>query len=328
MDAATGDEGVKPLVHDIPIEVKATLADDAGIPYRAFRSTLRPRWGRLWSQIAAGYLALAAVPAGLAVWEPDRVTAVAGALGGALVVGYVLAYINNFFHESAHHNLLPSRRANDLVTNLLMAWLFGSSIAVYREIHWQHHRSLGTTMDSENSYFDPLRIRYLIEGLTGLKVLRTLRRYREIERGRGDPAGGRMVWTLVGAVVNLAIVAGLIALGAWAAAVAWALGLGAVFPFFVSLRQTLEHRAEDADPDADYTRIEHGAVNRLFGDGPLASTLGSAGFNRHALHHWEPQVSCTRIAELERFLDRTELAPLLRERRTSYRETFLRLLVP
>jgi hypothetical protein len=98
------------------------------------------------------------------------------------------------------------------------------------------------------------------------------------------------------------------------------------FPFFVSLRQTLEHRDEDADPAADYAQVDHGATNRLFGDGPVANTLGSAGFNRHALHHWEPQVSYTRLRQLELYLLRTELEPMVRERQTTYRKTLLRLL--
>ena len=69
-------------------------------------------------------------------------------------------------------------------------------------------------------------------------------------------------------------------------------------------------------------------MNRLFGDGPLASTVGSAGFNRHAIHHWEPQLSYTRLADLEAYLLRTDAAPLVRERQTSYADTFLRLLEP
>ena len=66
-------------------------------------------------------------------------------------------------------------------------------------------------------------------------------------------------------------------------------------------------------------------MNKLFGSGPLASTLGGAGFNRHLLHHWEPQLSCTRLAELERFLENTELKPALDAHRTSYVREWLRL---
>ena len=323
----------RPTVHDIPVGLKSTLVDIDGVAYREFKATLAPRYSRVWLDLLSAYALLAAVIAGLAVWDPAGAAAVLAALAGALVIGYTIAYVNNFFHEAAHHNLLPSRKANDAATNALMGWLFASSIGMYRPIHFAHHRALGTTMDSENSYFDPLRARYLVQGLTGLKVLRTLRRYRETEVNRGAKQGDagttarrRLLWIGVAGAVNATIVLALALTGRWAGAAAWAAGELVVFPFFVSLRQTLEHRAEDADPSADYTQIDHGAVNRLFGDGPLASTLGSAGFNRHALHHWEPQVSYTRLGDLERYLLRTDLAEDVAARQTSYRLTFLRLL--
>lgn len=316
--------------HDIPIGLKATLQSDEGVAYRDFRMDLTPRWGRLWLAILAGYVSIFGVIALLLIWAPGGLLGVAAGLGAAVIVGYSIAYLNNYFHESAHYNLLPSRRANDVVTNLLMSWLFASTISIYRRIHWQHHRALGTTMDSENSYFDPLRIRYLVEGLLGLKVLRTLRRYREMERETVETPSeeNRRPWVLLALVVNGGIVAGSWALGSWPAAVAWAGGELGFFPFFVSLRQTLEHRSEDADAHTDYRLIDHGPTNRIFGDGPLADTLGSAGFNRHALHHWEPQVSCTRLRDLEGFLSATELEPYLAERRTTYAKTFTRLLEP
>jgi fatty acid desaturase len=322
-----------PTVHDIPISTKATLADASGVGYREFRRGLKPRWARVWADLALAYGVLAAVVATLVIWNPVGIAGAASALGGALVLGYTIAFINNFFHEAAHYNVFPGRKANDVLTNALMGWVFGSSIALYRQIHFQHHRALGTTMDSENSYFDPLRVRYLVEGLMGLKVLRTLRRYSEVEAERDShkataapPHRQRLLWLGVAASANGAIVLALAATGRWAAAAAWALGELAVFPFFVSLRQTLEHRAEEAEAGVDYRTVDHGAVNRLFGDGPVASTMGSAGFNRHALHHWEPQVSYTRLKDLERWLMDTELAPAIEERQTSYARTFLRLL--
>lgn len=314
-------------IHDIPIELKAELIDRHGRAYREFRATLGPRWWVIWAQLLVAYSVLAGTVAGLDLAGPTGLLGLGAALVGGLVIGYLIAFVNNFFHEAAHYNLVPGRRANDLVTNFLMAWLYGSSIGLYRRVHFQHHRALGTTMDSENSYFDPLSVRFLVEGLLGLKTLRTLRRYREIETSAAGGGGRRRLgWMLVGAAVNGAIVAGLALTGAFAAAVAWILGELVFFPFFVSLRQTLEHRDEDADSKVDYTQVDMGATNRLFGDGPVANTLGSAGFNRHALHHWEPQVSCTRLRDLERYLDHTELEPYLADRRTTYRNTLMRLL--
>ena len=151
----------------------------------------------------------------------------------------------------------------------------------------------------------------MVEGLVGLKVLRTLRRYREVEgrwrraRRRSEPATApRMDAARRGGKRRDRRGArprrrrgGRREPGRSASSPS--------SPFFVSLRQTLEHRDEDAHPGSDYTRVDHGGdANRLFGDGPVANTLGSAGFNRHALHHWEPQVSLHRLRELERYLDR------------------------
>lgn len=316
--------------NDIPFSLKSELVDDLGVPYRDFRRQLTPRWGRVWLELGAAYLVLTLALALIVVFDPAWPLSVPVALLGGAVIGYTVHFINCFFHEAAHYNVTPDRRLNDLVTNALMGWLFGSSIALYRKIHWQHHRALGTTMDSENSYFDALGVSYLVQGITGFKALRTLRQYRRQESS-GQPAGdraSRFAWLTVAIVVNLGIAAVLVLLGSVAAAAAWLIGLLVVFPFVASLRQLLEHRSESADRHADYHEVNHGPVNRLFGDGPLASTVGSAGFNRHAIHHWEPQLSYTRLADLEAYLLQTDAAPLVRERQTSYADTFLRLLEP
>jgi fatty acid desaturase len=320
------------ISNDIPLSLKAQLVDDRGIRYREFRKTLSPRWGQVWAEVSLAYAIFIGTLAGLVAWDPGFASSVPATTAGALVIGYTVHFLNNFFHEAAHYNLAPGRSRNDLLTNLLMGWLFGSSIAIYRRTHFQHHRALGTTMDSENSYFDALGMRYLVRGLTGLKALRTLRRYREadkqiaLRRGEDHAGTSRIAWLLTAGVVNAGIVCGLLLLGSVAAAAAWILGWLVVFPFLGSLRQLLEHRSDDADSSVDYRLEDHGPVNRLFGDGPLASTFGSAGFNRHAIHHWEPQVSYTRLTDIEGYLLRTDVAPLIRERQTTYADTFLRLL--
>jgi fatty acid desaturase len=111
-------------------------------------------------------------------------------------------------------------------------------------------------------------------------------------------------------------------MGQYALAAAWTLGTLSVLPLLVSLRQLLEHRSEGADASCDYSMQDHGAVNRLFGDGPIASTLGGAGFNRHLLHHWEPQISYTRLRELEMYLRRTGAADEIQQRQSTYIQTF------
>ena len=97
-----------------------------------------------------------------------------------------------------------------------MGWLFGSSVALYRRDPLAAPPSLGTTMDSENSYFDALGIRYLVEGLTGFKALRTLRQHQPPDRvGCAGQASGdrarRLRLARDPAAVNLGIVALLVA---------------------------------------------------------------------------------------------------------------------
>lgn len=92
---------------------------------------------------------------------------------------------------------------------------------------------------------------------------------------------------LIGAALNGAIVIVAIMMSWYILAASWTIGILVVFPFFGAVRQLLEHRGEYAHKSQDYTLIPHGEVNRMFGDGPLASTLGAAGFNRHLLHSWE-----------------------------------------
>jgi fatty acid desaturase len=331
-----GPDGANDVITDIPLSLKATLVDDEGISYRAFRRTLTPRWGLIALHIVCGYVGLIALLAAVVLWAEVAPQGIALTILAGIGVGFTLEYLSNFFHEAAHYNLMPRRRWNDRAANILIAWMFGTSIQPYRQVHWGHHRYLGTTMDTETSYFDPLGVRYLLAGLTGLKAVRTLRRWREVDRrvqrrgqAQGRGLGSRLWWIGVAVGTDLGVAAVLwLALDAPLAAAAWLWGVLFVFPCFGSLRQLLEHRADDAHPDIDYTQVDHGAVNRLFGDGPLASTFGSAGFNRHALHHWEPQLSYTRLAELEEYLLRTPLAPVIRERQTTYAETVLRLLTP
>jgi len=117
---------------EIPTSLKGELVDDRGVAYREFRKQLRPRYGRAWLDIGAGYAGVVAVLVALAAWDARLPLAAAGVATGGLAIGYLLAFLNNFFHEAAHHNLHPDRRRNDLLANLLMGWLYGSSIQQYR----------------------------------------------------------------------------------------------------------------------------------------------------------------------------------------------------
>jgi len=311
---------------------KSELADGSGRRYDALRPSWTPRFGVVWLHILGGYLGLLAI--GWLCWQvPGDASAALLAsqvVGGALGFGYVHAYLQLFMHEAAHHNIAPTREANDWLANLVIGSWVGLAIEAYRPIHFAHHRHLGTTRDTERSYFTALTGRLIAESLTGVHVLRVLLgRLRHSSTQQDESVSQRQGswWPLVqGLLMHGIIVTLALQTGRYAFVGAWVLGIVTAFPFFATLRQIIEHRRLDAPGDVDFASSDHGEVNRLFGDGPLASSLGGAGFNRHMLHHWDPQLSYTRLHDLERFLMGTSVAPLLDSARTTYPETFLALL--
>jgi fatty acid desaturase len=197
------------------------------------------------------------------------------------------------------------------MANRLICWQVGTDIAAYRETHWEHHRSLGGPRDTEVSYRERLSPGFLVAMLTGVHALRVLRSRKQAP-GAGrkrERRGSRPL--LAGTCAHGAVLVVLVVAGLWPAAVAWIAGMAIFFPFFATLRQLLEHRPAARDGVAN-------AVTRLFGDGPFAGVFGGAGFNRHMLHHLEPQVSYTRLADLEDFLMATSAKAELDARRSTY----------
>lgn len=307
---------------------KRDLIDSHGVDLLTFRKSLHPNFMRIWFDIALGLVVLALIPIFFAQLEPrNPIFGLIAALPVSVSIGYVIAYINLFFHEAAHYNIAPSRSWNDFLANLFIGILVGQDIRQYRIVHFDHHRYLGTTRDTERSYFDALTRRFIVESLTGIRVLRVVLLRERVARAH---AGGHKHQS--GTMLNLQLVLGLILHASvlavalvfhhWWTALAWIAGVALVYPFLNALRNLLEHRSEDARIDVDYAVNDQGSYNRLFGEGPFAITFGAAGFNRHLLHHWEPQISYTCLGKLERFLLDTPAADLLMRHRTSYWATF------
>jgi fatty acid desaturase len=312
---------------------KRDLADRAGVDFLTFRRSLRPAFVRVWVDLGAGLVVLGVIPCLLAYCEVrNPIAAALLALPAAAAIGYVVAYINLFFHEAAHFNIAASRSWNDRLANVFVGILMGQDIRQYRVIHFQHHRYLGTTLDTERSYFDALTAGFILESLTGLRVLKVLRLRESASRAGSEGAAsshGSMinVQLLLGLALHGSVLAILLLSRRWFTAAAWIVGVALVYPFLNALRNLLEHRSEKARPGADYTDRDQGSFNRLFGDGLFAATFGGAGFNRHLLHHWDPQVSYTCLGQLERFLLDTDAAAALRLHQTTYWATFRALFV-
>lgn len=310
---------------------KATIVNSKGVNYIDFRNALRPRYAVVWLDILTGYLALAAVLILAAFMQRSHPAWFALTIPvGALLVGYIVSALHLFIHEASHYHLASDRKWNDLLSNIFLGLLVGMDVEYYRTVHFVHHRLLGTARDTERSYFDPITWRYVLETLTGIRIIKVIiHRNQNIQlnenRGSEIIKKNNSIF-LIATLLNILFVSALFILGFWQVAFIWLIGMGAAFPFFASFRQILEHRSIHASPDLNYHEVDHGIVHRMFGDGPIASTMGAAGFNRHLLHHWDPQVSYTRLKDVEVFLKDTPLAEWQQQCQTTYLKTFFDLI--
>ncbi|MFT3681416.1 MAG: fatty acid desaturase [Ferruginibacter sp.] len=313
--------------------IKAALVNSGGITYIDFKKTLRPHYSKIAFDITKGWLGIAAcIIAGVyintleAAWLKILLS-----FADAVLLGFTVNYLGNFFHEASHYNIAPAKEQNDLLANCFLGILQAQHIKHYRQVHWLHHVHLGTPEDTEHSYFTALTPRFFIESLTGIRAARIFL-FRSNTAGNGSKEKNtatkkqKLAMLFAGALFHLsALVIAVISGQYWLAGI-WLLGFGTFFPFFGSLRQLLEHRGEWARHQNNYFKEPHGKLTRIFSGTAFAAAFGSAGFDRHLLHHLEPQVSYTNLKELETFLSNTEVAAQLQKQKTSYLKTFISLL--
>ncbi len=299
------------------------LLSSTGESWASLRRRLQPRYAQVWRDILLYYAALVG---GLATHV--GLTRLGGTLLGlfvaplvALWVGYWVAALATFIHEAAHFNIHPAKERNDLLADWLLCPLAGTEIRSYRDVHWQHHLHLGMRLDTEVSYREPLGWRFLLRSMLGLKVIEALRTRRRVAASSTRPQG--QVFGLLRSVsLHAAILATSLAAGFYGLTLAWALGIGVMYPLLNSLRQGLEHRPVEA---GGRSGEDVAAVNRMFGSDLLSRTFGAAGFNRHLLHHWYPVASYTCFDDLEAFLMDTHLADAINASRSGYWKAWLLL---
>jgi fatty acid desaturase len=304
----------------------AELVAENGVTWLEYRKTLAPDYARAWREVAICYLMLfGGYAMNIVVAIVWRV--VAGLLIAPLValwIGFWLHGLNQFAHEGAHGNLARDRKKNDLLSDWLIWPLFAQTVRSYRKSHMQHHVHLGDHLDTEINYYDCMDPWFLVKGVTGIQMVLMVVRYilkpKAAPAGQSAPAAQRdalMAVARTGVIHGLfiAIPAGFHLFGP---AAAWLLGLAAVYPSFGTTRQILEHRDLPASCKTDFAKVEHGPVNRLFGDDLFSRYFGAAGLNRHLLHHWDPGISYTRLPDMEAFILRTPHAKVIRESRSTY----------
>ncbi|MFF3850863.1 fatty acid desaturase family protein [Streptomyces sp. NPDC002328] len=303
-----------------------SIVSEDGVRWVDYRKTLKPRYGIVWRDIGLCHLALVAGLLAVPVASRTLPAAATAALvvPAACWIGYWMHSLFLFGHEAAHTNLASSRKLNDRLGDWCVWILYGSTTVNYRYTHMTHHAHLGDHEDTETTYHLCLSVLNMLKAVTGIHVLEVLLRKRghsEQRKNAGRTSSrtsSGLLASLRSFAVHAAIVAGLLLAGHPLGALTWLVAVGAVFPLLATVRTVVEHRHLEAPCDVDFTVETHGPVNRLFGTGPVSRTFGSAGFNQHLLHHWDPAISYTRFPEMGEFLSRTPLAAEMDASRIGY----------
>jgi fatty acid desaturase len=246
----------------------------------------------------------------------------------AFWVGFWLHSYCTHFHEAAHYNLHSNRLINDVISNILFTPFVGMFVKKYRVTHWIHHKELGKLADTEISYREPIIFKKFLLDFLGIYQFKIISRYffnfsnSDKYIGKGSPRITAFHISMIIMIgVQMLIMIWLIFRSSHFAII-WAIAFFIFFPGLSRIRQILEHRSECAVNSEDYSKQEHGPVNRIFGKDIFSRYFGAAGFNSHLLHHLDPVVSYTRFKEMEDFLLQTNAESLISSNRTTYLYAF------
>lgn len=308
------------------------LQNQDGLAWKDFRRQLTPDYGVVAANITLSWSMIALAVLGSVALNSLGITWLSYALipVGGLWFAYWIQSYSSHFHESAHFNFAP-RHLNDSLSRIFLTPFIGLDVKSYRVSHWQHHRFLGDPRDTEISYHEPLTLQRILEGFSGIYLVRSLARYlRNYRRLSQTPAYPQnetskvdFFWPIAYAFfIQSAVLFLLFYFISLPAALAWGSGLFLFGSFLSILRQTLEHRSLEAADGVDFKKVPHGPINRLFGCDVFSTNFGGAGFNRHLLHHWDPNISYTCFDEMEEFLLETAVHDEIEHQRTTYWKTF------
>ena len=294
--------------------------------YFKFLKNLKPNYKKVYIDILIGYFAVfLSIILSFKLIEVKLINTFFILLI-SINIGFWIAYITLFLHEASHFNLSKNKKINNVLSNIFIGWFSGTEVNSYRKIHFEHHKHLGETTDTETSYFEELNSLTIIKFITGIHSLKTFNKRNKTLQKNNGTKNFSMMYFFISLILHVFILLILLNINIYSA-ISWILGVWCFFPLFAALRQLLEHRDENANPNKNYSKENHGAITRIFGDDLFSSFLGGAGFNRHLLHHWEPQISYTRLKNLEKFLLSTEVANIINSRRSTYWKTITYLMM-
>jgi fatty acid desaturase len=237
-------------------------------------------------------------------------------------LGFWIHALSLFVHEGAHGNLCENKKINDVLSSFLSVFLLAMNIKEYRVKHWEHHKHLGSTNDAENSYFNSLSFKNLLKFLTGYWALIVLLNLNNKKKSINYYT--KIIFLLVHGL----ILSNIIFIENYKLFIFYTLSFFIFFPFFGTIRQILEHRNYTANNSTNYFTVDHGENNKIFKDNFFSRYFGAAGFNRHLLHHINPNISYTKFDDFEKSLAlNPKYKNIIQENKTTYSKAFKDLFV-
>src|SRR5262245_38902803 len=84
---------------------KSGLVDHAGLSFKEFRKRLTPQFAVVWLNIAATWMCIIVCNVFLILFPAHGVIQAIVVAVGALLIGFLVAYLQLFIHEGAHRNI-------------------------------------------------------------------------------------------------------------------------------------------------------------------------------------------------------------------------------
>ena len=181
----------------------------------------------------------------------------------SLWLGFWIHALSLFIHEGSHGNLTENKKVNDLISNILSILLLSINLSEYRIKHWGHHKHLGTIQDTENSYFNSLNFKNIFKFLTGLWTVTVILNLNNKKNEISINFYSKIIFLLTHSFF-LSI---LLFESNYHLFLFYILSFFIFFPFFGIIRQILEHRNYLAHYKIDYSKVDHGENNKIFGTG-------------------------------------------------------------